>query len=99
MEIKLFLMVIKLFLILDQAVLDLELDGSGLCRRAPLGYMGCCQSCLLELQLNLRLAVSGVGDFCLLCIPKHTGFSPWSGFLLSPGPGLAPLEHILAPSQ
>lgn len=48
MEMKLFLMAIKLFLMLDQAVLDLELDGPGLGGLAPLGHMGRCQSCLLE---------------------------------------------------
>lgn len=49
MEIKLFLMVIKLFLMLDQAVLDQELDGSGLLPGlVPSGHMGYCESCLLE---------------------------------------------------
>lgn len=42
-------------------------------------------------------AVSGVGDFCLLYIPRHTGFSPWC-VPRYPGTALAPLEPILAPS-
>lgn len=76
MEIKLFLMATKVSLMLDQAVLDGELDGSLLYRLAcemlpkpPLGIA-------VDLE---TLAVSGMGDFYLLSIAKHSGSSPRVG--------------------